>query len=61
MKKKAPNLPRPMGESPATPGGRNIATAYMVEKVCATCGESTRKSYHDGCKRVNGRLLVVDK
>jgi hypothetical protein len=34
---------------------------YMQAKVCATCGQSTRKSYHETCKRVDGKLLVVDK
>ena len=54
----------PMGDSPRTQGTKhNLGTAsyYMKEKICATCGQGTRKSYHNNCKRVNGKLLVVSK
>lgn len=56
--------PRPMKDALARPKeGRagGLGGYYMQAKVCATCGQSTRKSYHETCKRVDGKLLVVDK
>ncbi len=56
--------PQPMKDAPAAPGGKNAAgfgSYFMKPKVCATCGGSTKGSFHSSCRRVKGVLLVVEK
>lgn len=56
--------PQPITETPRTPKGKHMgqrAGYYMPVKVCATCGETTKASYHPMCRRINGKLLVVNK
>lgn len=53
---------KPISESlrPLNMSGKHGREVYLLpNSICATCGQSTKNSMHEKCRRKDGKLLVV--